>query len=131
MLFTLSPALHSKAVCLGDCSVVPSSVLLGGNLLEPVLNRAYTDSFLHSMGESAVLQNLNLGSGGTRPFSGYRVGLGYAAARSKLEKTGFALSRNRIERIAQFGRFILIYDHWHFRVHRTLHTYTNHVVLDN
>nr|WP_135355083.1 hypothetical protein [Leptospira ryugenii] len=77
----------AQTFCLGEeCSKISSEVFLAGFLVDPLLERVYTNDFLSAMGQSAVLQNINSSMIGGTPLLKRRVGLGYSAARSRFTR---------------------------------------------
>ncbi|MCZ8342247.1 MAG: hypothetical protein O9301_04380 [Leptospira sp.] len=84
LFLSISP-LYSTAVCIGlECSSLSRETILLSNLANPVLGEIYTDKFLSSMGQSAVLQNINSAMLGGNKVERNRIGIGYSMARTKV-----------------------------------------------
>ncbi len=80
-----SSSISATAVCLGvECSSISRETILISNLINPVLGEIYTDKFLSSMGQSAVLQNINSAMLGGNKVEKNQIGIGYSMARTKV-----------------------------------------------
>ncbi|AYV55470.1 Lsa36 family surface (lipo)protein [Leptospira kmetyi] len=103
-LFLLSKDIRSEAFCVGvECASIPNEITFGANLIDPALDAVYTKEFLLSMGESAVLQNINSSLlGGTRLNKG-RIGLGYSVARTNLSPRNYFFENSELRELPKQG----------------------------
>ncbi|PJZ44461.1 Lsa36 family surface (lipo)protein [Leptospira brenneri] len=96
--------LEAQVVCVGEeCSNIPTEYKILGNLVEPVFDRIYTKGFLRSMGDNAVLQNLNSNQSGGANVSRYRVGLGYTASRGEEKARDFYYENSELRTLPKAG----------------------------
>lgn len=60
IVFLFSLKISAQTVCVGiECNSIPNEFQILTNFASPTLDQIYTERFLESMGEIAVLQNLN------------------------------------------------------------------------
>jgi|GEM_PF-2457027 len=103
-LFLPFYSVFSTAICVGyECSFVSNETLLLANLAEPILGEIYTKDFLSSMGESAVLQNINSSMMGGTAISKNRISLGYSVARSKIKARDFYFQATELNELPTEG----------------------------
>ncbi|WP_246838021.1 Lsa36 family surface (lipo)protein [Leptospira levettii] len=96
--------LEAQVICGGvECSNIPSEYQLLGNFAGPVLDRIYTNGFLRSMGENAVLQNLNANQSGGQNVPSYRLGLGYTIARGQAKARDFYYENSELRNLPKEG----------------------------
>ncbi|TGM60437.1 Lsa36 family surface (lipo)protein [Leptospira vanthielii] len=97
-------ALHAQVVCLGgECSHIPREYQILGNFAEPVFDRIYTNGFLRSMGENAVLQNLNSNQSGGTSVSRYRLGLGYTISQGQAKARDLYYENSELRTLPKRG----------------------------
>lgn len=102
MVFTVP--LNAQVLCLGgECSNIPTEYQILGNFAGPALDRIYTDGFLRSMGENAVLQNLNSNQSGGQNVSSYRFGLGYTISRGQSKARDFYYENSELRNLPKQG----------------------------
>ncbi|MCB1179527.1 MAG: hypothetical protein KDK36_18250 [Leptospiraceae bacterium] len=103
LFFSIFP-LRAVAVCGGlECNSVDPNILTGANFLEPVLKEIYTKEFLNSMGESAVLQNINSSSSGGLFTENQKLGLGYSMAKTNLKPKNFLFENTELRELPGNG----------------------------
>ncbi|TGL67592.1 hypothetical protein EHQ79_04375 [Leptospira jelokensis] len=96
--------LEAQVLCLGgECSNIPTEYQLIGNFAEPVLNRIYTNGFLRSMGENAVLQNINSNQSGGQNVPTYRMGLGYTVSQGQEKARDFYYENSELRTLPKQG----------------------------
>lgn len=96
--------LQAQVLCLGgECSNIPNEYQLLGNFAEPVLNRIYTNGFLRSMGENAVLQNINSNQSGGQNVPSYRLGLGYTVSQGQEKARDFYYENSELRTLPKQG----------------------------
>ncbi|MCG6145994.1 Lsa36 family surface (lipo)protein [Leptospira bandrabouensis] len=95
---------EAQVLCLGgECSNIPSEYQLLGNFAEPVFDRIYTNGFLRSMGENAVLQNLNSNQSGGSNIERYRLGLGYTISQGREKARDFYYENSELRTLPKKG----------------------------
>ncbi|PJZ54000.1 Lsa36 family surface (lipo)protein [Leptospira adleri] len=96
--------LFSEAACVGtECASLPPEVVLGSNLIDPALDAVYTKEFLLSMGEAAVLQNINSSMLGGKILTKKRIGIGYSIARSNLSPRNYLFENSELRELPKQG----------------------------
>ncbi|TGL76978.1 Lsa36 family surface (lipo)protein [Leptospira yasudae] len=102
--FTSAKSLFSEAVCVGvECASIPPEIALGANLIDPALDAVYTKEFLLSMGESAVLQNINSSLLGGNKLDKGRIGIGYSIARTNLSPRNYLFENSELRELPKQG----------------------------
>ncbi|RHX88318.1 Lsa36 family surface (lipo)protein [Leptospira stimsonii] len=97
-------SLFSEAACVGaECASLPPEVVLGSNLIDPALDAVYTKEFLLSMGEAAVLQNINSSMLGGTILTRKRIGLGYSIARTNLSPRNYFFENSELRELPKQG----------------------------
>lgn len=101
---TLGSTLHAQVICLGgECSNIPREYQFFGNFAEPVFDRVYTNGFLRSMGENAVLQNLNSNQSGGSNVHRYRLGLGYTISQGQAKARDLYYENSELRTLPKSG----------------------------
>ncbi|TGK79046.1 hypothetical protein EHQ24_15985 [Leptospira noumeaensis] len=96
--------LEAQVVCVGaECSNIPMEFKILGNFAEPVFDRVYTNGFLRSMGDNAVLQNLNSNQSGGSNVNRYRLGLGYTVSRGQEKARDFYYENSELRTLPKAG----------------------------
>lgn len=96
--------IEAQVLCLGgECSNIPSEYQLLGNFAEPVFDKIYTNGFLRSMGDNAVLQNLNSNQSGGIKVQGYRMGLGYTISQGQEKARDFYYENSELRTLPKKG----------------------------
>ncbi|XDD45729.1 hypothetical protein AB3N60_13565 [Leptospira sp. WS39.C2] len=104
LFFLKQFSLEAQVLCLGgECSNIPSEYQVLGNFAGPTLDRVYTNGFLRSMGENAVLQNLNSNQSGGQNVPSYRLGLGYTVARGQSKARDFYYENSELRNLPKQG----------------------------
>ncbi|TGL88673.1 hypothetical protein EHQ68_08520 [Leptospira congkakensis] len=104
LLSLIGTKIEAQVLCLGgECSNIPSEYQLLGNFAEPVFDRIYTNGFLRSMGDNAVLQNLNSNQSGGSNVNRYRLGLGYTASRGQEKARDFYYENSELRTLPKAG----------------------------
>ncbi|WP_156781865.1 Lsa36 family surface (lipo)protein [Leptospira tipperaryensis] len=97
-------SLFSEAACVGtECASLPAEVVIGSNLIDPALDAVYTKEFLLSMGEAAVLQNINSSMLGGTIFTKRRIGAGYSIARTNLSPRNYFFENSELRELPKQG----------------------------
>lgn len=92
------------AVCLGaECNNISNETILGANLVDPILGEIYTKEFLNSMGEAAVLQNINSAMMGGQIIQKNRLGIGYSMARTSLSPREIYFENTELRELPKEG----------------------------
>ncbi|TGL20034.1 hypothetical protein EHQ46_11635 [Leptospira yanagawae] len=104
LFFPMGIELNAQVLCSGgECSNIPTEYQLLGNFAEPVLGRIYTNGFLRSMGENAVLQNINSNQSGGQNVPSYRVGLGYTVSQGQEKARDFYYENSELRTLPKQG----------------------------
>jgi len=97
-------SLQANAICVGgECSFLSSEEYALAFAAEPLLDSIYGNSFLNSMAESAVLQNVNSTLMGGTLITKNRVSLGYSLARSNLRNRFPLIDQTELRALPRFG----------------------------
>lgn len=101
---TVGSNLQAQVLCLGgECSNIPSDYQILGNFAKPVFDKIYTNGFLHSMGDNAVLQNLNSNQSGGTKVDRYRLGLGYTVSQGQAKARDFYYENSELRTLPKRG----------------------------
>ncbi|WP_232369214.1 Lsa36 family surface (lipo)protein [Leptospira abararensis] len=96
--------MQAQVLCLGgECSNIPLDYQILGNFAEPVFDKIYTNGFLRSMGENAVLQNLNSNQSGGTKVDRYRLGLGYTVSQGQAKARDFYYENSELRTLPKSG----------------------------
>lgn len=100
----IGSAIEAQVLCLGgECSNIPGDYQVLGNFAEPAFNHIYTNRFLRSMGDNAVLQNLNSNQSGGSNVSRYRLGLGYTVSQGQAKARDFYYENSELRTLPKAG----------------------------
>ncbi|WP_232227595.1 Lsa36 family surface (lipo)protein [Leptospira wolbachii] len=104
MIPAVGSKLQAQVLCLGgECSNIPLDYQVLGNFAEPVFDKIYTNGFLRSMGENAVLQNLNSNQSGGTKVDRYRLGLGYTISQGQAKARDFYYENSELRTLPKRG----------------------------
>lgn len=104
ILVAIGNPIEAQVLCLGgECANIPSEYQLLGNFAEPVFDRIYTNGFLRSMGDNAVLQNLNSNQSGGSKVDRYRLGLGYTVSQGQEKARDFYYENSELRTLPKKG----------------------------
>ncbi|TGL39847.1 Lsa36 family surface (lipo)protein [Leptospira perdikensis] len=100
----IGSAIDAQVLCLGgECSSIPAEYQILGNFAEPTFDRIYTNRFLRSMGDNAVLQNLNSNQSGGSNVGRYRLGLGYTVSQGQAKARDFYYENSELRTLPKAG----------------------------
>lgn len=104
MFFPERFTLEAQVLCLGgECSNIPFEYQVLGNFAGTALDKIYTNGFLRSMGENAVLQNINSNQAGGQNVPSYRMGLGYTISRGQSKARDFYYENSELRNLPKQG----------------------------